>query len=355
MEINSKKTLLLIIFLLALVLLVGGIIYFYSIKSFPFGKQTEKQWGQLSHGHCLADDERVNYKIEEKEDGTALAIISISNKIKSSSFTIEISEPGHYHLIELHKCGVYVIKYFNYDPKKSKQEPGFRKEMWKYTYDGTYTKLFTLSEIGPHGDYNIPFYADDFRIDNNENFIVIEKIYFDQNQPNYALVIKKLENREDIFVLSLEKIVEKYPDLEKGSIGFNEWTKDGRYFWANIFYGANVLRFIRIDTSNWNYEVLPAPKDVLGGDDLNVEKGYITVHPGNVWFGIAELTEEEKAKRRAQGIGTELYIHNLFTNERHLVDKIDEPLWYFKPKWVSDIELEYELPTGEKKIYEIKE
>jgi len=55
----------------------------------------------------------------------------------------------------------------------------------------------------------------------------------------------------------------------------------------------------------------------------------------------------------AKGIGTELYIENLLTQKRLFVDKTGEPLWYFKPKWISDNELQYEMPSGEKKIYVI--
>jgi len=132
------------------------------------------------------------------------------------------------------------------------------------------------------------------------------------------------------------------------------WTRDGRYFWANIHDGANTLGFIRIDSQDWSVDFLPAPKDVLGGDALNLENGYITVHPGNIWIGINEIEEQEIANRRKEGMGTELYIENLFTKEQHFVASTTEPLWYFKPEWFSDVELQYELPSGEKRIYKIK-
>ena len=77
------------------------------------------------------------------------------------------------------------------------------------------------------------------------------------------------------------------------------------------------------------------------------------MHPDNVWYGIDIMTEQEEARRRARGTGTELYIENLFTRERNFVDKTEEPLWYFQPKWISDTELQYELPDGTKKIYKI--
>ncbi|MBI5147584.1 MAG: hypothetical protein HZA37_00305, partial [Parcubacteria group bacterium] len=168
------------------------------------------------------------------------------------------------------------------------------------------------------------------------------------------LVIKDLNTKEDIFVLSAKSIFEQYSNVV-GNFGLDKWTDDGRYFWGDISDGAYVNGFFRIDTQNWKTDIFEAPQDVLGGDALNIENGYITVHPGNTWFGFTDLTQEEKEKRRKQGMGTELYIENLFTKKRQFVVKIDEPLYYFKPQWLSDTELEYELPTGEKKIYEIKE
>lgn len=72
-----------------------------------------------------------------------------------------------------------------------------------------------------------------------------------------------------------------------------------------------------------------------------------------------EPTDRNKAPKSLQEaivkfIGTELYIENLFIKERRFIASTTEPLWYFKPIWISDTELEYELPSGEKKIYKIK-
>jgi len=148
--------------------------------------------------------------------------------------------------------------------------------------------------------------------------------------------------------------IEKQSPEIVGNISLNDWSSDGKYFWAHTHYGAVALGFIRINTGEWQADFISAPKDVLGGDPLNPNTGYITIHPGNIWIGVQELNEEEKARRRKEGIGTELYVQNLITSERYFVARTDEPLWYFKPKWISDTELQYELPTGEKKIYKIE-
>ena len=67
----------------------------------------------------------------------------------------------------------------------------------------------------------------------------------------------------------------------KSQIWSRYWSgwldKDNRYFWA-VPIGANVLGFIRIDLK-LERELFSVPADVLGGDALNLENGYITVHP----------------------------------------------------------------------------
>ena len=297
---------------------------------------------------CLADDEEAFYKSEDS--GSVLVDLTISVKNKSTGkelFSFKVD--NIYRTVprlELHRCGIYTIRFLNYDREKTKQDTNFMVEIWRYQYDGEGKSLLSLSEG------NDLYYSYVFRINPSENYLALTKGYL--GKENYALVIKDLKTLEDVFTLSIGEIEKKNPNII-GNIGLKDWSRDGRYFWADTADGANELSFIRIDSQDWSVDLFPAPKDVLGGDALNLENGYITVHPGNVWFGFADLTEEEKTKRREQGIGTELYIENLFTGKRYLVDKTNEPLWYFKPKWISDTELEYELPTGEKKIYSIEE
>ena len=136
---------------------------------------------------------------------------------------------------------------------------------------------------------------------------------------------------------------------------FKEWTDDGRYFWFDLHIGAMRLGFVRVDSATWKVDIFRAPENTIGGDALNFDTGYVTSHPGYIYFGIYEVAQEEKEERREKGIGSEIYIESLITGKRHFVDKTDEPLWFFKPKWVSNTELKYYLPSGEKKVYEIGE
>jgi parallel beta-helix repeat protein len=326
-------------------------IHLYFLNLWVAEENEEIEESQRTHSVCLSDDEVAAYEIREKKrgamDNEAVVIMSINDKkTGAKEFDFQIDNVRiNYRPIEVHKCGVYIVKRFNYDYKKIEQDPGsdYKEELWKYDYNGNGETLILLAEKPKEF---IAYYSTDFRVDPTENYIVLIRSYL--GQPDYALVIKDLETKEDVFVLPLKDI----SNLE-GSIGLRSWTKDGRYFWGDIFVGAYVLAFFRIDTVNWNVEVFEIPEGVLGGSALNIEKGYVTQHPGHVWTGIDILTEQIKEEWREQGKISSLYLYNLFTKERTLLATTDEPLWRFKPKWLSDTELEYELPNGERKIYKI--
>lgn len=337
-----NKNFLIILSIISLIVL-GIIYYFYFWKE---GKDITR----VSEGWigCL-DNKNVFYQSEDKGSTLAELTIFINDKLtENEPFSFRIDNV--YKTVpraELLNCNIYAIKFLNYDQEKIKQEPGFKVEIWKYKYNGEGAPFFTLSEKSGN-NFNEGDYSYIFRIDPNEKYLVLEKSYLGKD--DYSLVIKDINTKEDLFILFAKDISKQHSNMI-GSIGLNQWTKDGRYFWGNIFEGAYVNGFFRIDVQTWKVDIFEAPQDVLGGDALNVENGFITVHPGNTWFGFSDMTEEEKEKRRKQGIGTELYIHNLITGERKFIVKTEEPLYFFKPKWISNTELQYELPNGEKKIY----
>lgn len=349
--------------LLVLITAIGAYLYFFR-KSVPLLVEPQindqiPQQQKETRGECLSDNEIVEYKLEKKLGGNDWAKIIIKDKnINNIVFEFQIDNiisATHYHPIEIHKCGVYVIRQFNFDRKNLKALPGFIETIGRYDYNGNGNNLVILGKKIEE-EKTAFYFSNDFRVDHNEYYLVLQRGYL--GSPDYAIIIKDLKNLNDVFVLSIKEIEKQNPDMV-GDIGFEStsgfgWTRDGRYFWARTSYGANTLGFIRIDTINWNTDFISAPKNILGGDVLNFENGYITVHPGNTWFGFADITQEEKEKRRKEGIGTELYIENLFTKERRFVASTTEPLWYFKPRWISDDELRYIEPNGEIKVYKIQ-
>ena len=304
---------------------------------------------------CLGEDEVAEYKLEKVQEFIGRATITThDSKTQGRQFSVQDVMLHTYHPVEVRQCGVYVIREFNYDFKRSEPLPGFRVELWRYEYPGRGERLLDLAGYAPEArGAAVVSYSYDFRIDSQERYLVLARGYL--GSPDFAIVIKDLKTLEDVFVFPIAEVAKKNPDII-GDVGFYQgWSKDSRYFWADFFGGAPVFGYVRIDSNTWTYDLFPAPPDVLGGDQLNIETGWLTVHPGNIWFGFAEEDEAEKAKRRAQGIGTDLYIENLLTKERLFVAHTDEPLHYFKPKWLSDTELEYFLPDGERRVYRIPE
>lgn len=333
-----------ILLTLSLLVLLGGLaIYWFSLPELNIPENKRKA--------CLEASEVAEYSTpgENKAFVTSPVRITVKDKIsgkKKYEFEIMYNSKGAF-TFAIFPCNIYVTKIFNYDEKRGPL-PGYRNELWRFHYDGSGEPLLTLFK----GEGAPDNFGQSFLVDPTETYIAFERSYL--GSPSYALVIKNLNNLSDVHVLSYQSLIAAH-EAPQGAIGLKQWTKDGRYFWGRIFDGAIVYAFFRLERDVWKTKVFPAPKDVLGGDALNVENGYITVHPGNIWFGFAEFEDREKAKRRVQGIGTELYIHNLITGERKFVTSTTEPLWYFKPKWLSDTELQYELPDGEKKIYKIQE
>lgn len=315
----------------------------------------EKNVKQNLRGGCLSENEVADFKVERLGEypsvdyNKGFVEVIVKDKYNNKEIKkIRVDDINlSYHPAEVHKCGIYVIKRFNYNPKIIEQEVGYREELWKYDYRGSGTLLILLAEKPKEF---ISYYSPDFRIFPNEKYVVLEKGYL--GKEDYSLVVKDLETKEDILVILANNILEKYPKVI-GNFGFYEWSDDGRYFWGDIFDGAYVNGYFRIDTQNWKVDIFEAPDGAMGGSDLNINTGYITIQPGQVWTGDYQMDQDLKEQYRKEGKKSLLYIYNLFTKEKILVVETEEPLWWFKSQWISDSELQYEMPNGEKKIYKL--
>jgi hypothetical protein len=304
---------------------------------------------------CLGEGEVAEYTLINKnreEDSASIRITNKTSGVGAEYFSVPISDANDYHPIEIHHCGIYTMSDAGYDFKNRKALVNYRRILWKYNYQGIGTEV--ISDSSQVSGINI---LSDFRIDPTEKYLVLLRGYL--GSPDFALVIKNIKTLKDVFILPITDIEKQNPNIV-GDIGFIEtaptsWTFDGRYFWADLGDGATELGFIRVDSTDWSYKLLPAPADVLGGDALNLETGDITVHPGHVWSGDAEEAKILADARRAKGIGTNLYIENLFTHKRVLIAKSTEPNAYFHPKWISKTTLEYFMPRADGTMGERKE
>ena len=344
------KKKLVIIFLLMVVLIMTVFVYFFY---FSETKNELIEQNSSFSSECLSENLEVSYIIEKENVPLVDIIIKVNDK--NTKETIQVFKIEKIFKtstsIELHHCGVYVIREFNFDFKKYKPLADFSVEIWKYRYkDKRGERLLVLA-----GENNINKievnYGYDFRVDSNEKYIVLGRGYL--GKEDYALVIKDLKTKEDIFELSAESIQKQNPNIV-GVFDLLEWSEDGRYFWGSVSMGAYVSGYFRIDTTNWKVNIFDAPNGAMGGSRLNINTGNLPIQPGQVWTGDYQFTQELKEKYRKEGKFSSLYLYNLFTENQILLATTSEPLWWFKSQWISDTELEYYLPSGEKQIFRVE-
>lgn len=352
-----KKYIILSALTVCLVVLVAGVYGYLHVKNQATTTiNNEINEVKISHEPCLSDDEAAEYEIKEKKrslgDTEGMAIIYIrdktTNKIKYS-FEID-SVWVNYHPAEIHNCGIYVVRMLNYNHNELKQDAGYKDELWKYGYNQQGNALVLFSEKPKEF---ISYYSPDFRIDPDEKYVVLERGYLGKD--GYALVIKDLKTLKDTFVLTYDDLAKQNPWMEGSYFQFRNWTQDGKYLWLQMQMVATARAFIRIEKDTWKTDVLATPAGTGGGTALNAEKGYITHNDGPGWIGIDVVSQQIEKEWKAQSKKVTLYLYNLFTKKSISLATVDEPLWTFWPKWLSDTELQYELPNGEIKIHTIDE
>lgn len=307
---------------------------------------------QVSHPLCLSDNEIAAYTIDRGKDESPVDIV-IKNKETEKEiyrFVIDSVWPVYYP-VQPRKCGIYVIKQFNFDYKKTKPLPGFRVELWRYGYDGEGVPILTFAEEDEKGQAVI-YYNAEFLVDFVEFYITLIKGYV--GQIDFAAVIKEIKTNKDVFSLMYKRdIIDKYPNLAGDHITFDEWTKDSRYCWGHISEGASVIGFFRIERDTWKVDILPVPEGTTGGTAFNPEYGYITYDTGPGWIGIDVVAEQVYDEWRKEEKTVELHLYDLLNKEDVLLATSTEPSWSGNPQWISDTELQYELPDGIKKTYKI--
>lgn len=338
-----NKKIAITIFSLLLLTIVIAVVYFSIYQQQQFVIQADLTTGEtLKQDILCVSPEKVKvelHKIEKTSSNAQVIIVNFVNK-NNFQFRVEDVDAGHYHPYEVHSCALYIIKELNFDYLHGKALPGYKREVWGYRYDGNGKKLAE---------------SDVFTVDPLERHLSIIKGY--GGSSDYALVIKDLKTLKDALVLPVVDIIKKNPGVA-GDVGFENggWSSDGRYFWFSMTQTSEIVGFVRVDTSNWSYEIFQAPYRTMGGDAFNINNGMITygedVAP---WSGVVEIDEQLQKEALLNRKISSFYVYNLFTKKKHLVATTTDPTYYFRPQWLSDTELQYELPSGEKKIYRIGE
>lgn len=348
---NFKDYKILIIACLVLILVFVGITYFLM----------KDKLEEPGHGPCLADDEVVDYPLDERyaqEIKMPKIPVRISVRDKNTrqerfNFQINNIPLGYSQALELHTCGVYVIRMFNYDSKKTKQDPGFRAELWKYKYNGEANQLLILAEKDKSGVYK-SYYSYNFNIDLHERYLVLLKSHLGQD--DYALVMKDLNTLEDLFVLKLKDILIQNPNVIPGNFDLGLWIENGKYLCGDLYQGALDTAYYRIETNTWEVDISPPPPDLLAGVEraVNYHKLYLAYVDIPTFTGFQEVYEQIIETARKEGKQKNLFVYNLVTKETIKIASAD-PEWQYEPKWISDTELEYYLPSGERKVYNVKD
>ena len=270
----------------------------------------------------------------------------------------EFSVPStsHVSFYELHDCGFYIHKGEGYNVNTNKVSPGYFSSLWMYDYfaDGSGEQLVLFGEnpTGQREDSKY-FYGSQFRINPSETFISLERGY--PGSPDYALVIKDIETKEDVFALSMKDVVEKQPSAA-GTFSVGKWVErpDGEYLVSEIFDSARETAFVYIKTDTWESAVYPTPEDLQAG----VERAYAPFEPMIAytdiitWAGFKEVTDAIMDEYLAEGVKKHLTVQDLKTGERIVLEEV--PLvrdHKFKLLWLSDTELQYVLPSGEVKTW----
>ncbi len=251
---NTKRLILLITTLIVALATIIGAYYFYFSKktsgifqqSIPTAPIIEKQ-EKKPHSACLADNEWVAHSLSEYyapplrgviKNPVLIAIKDKTTRETKFEFEVDNVDIGHYRPIELHKCGAYAIREFNYDFKNFKLPPGAAKELWRYDYGGNGQKILTFINVDNQGIEH-SFFGSDFRIDDTETYIALIRSYL--GNPDYSLVIKNLKTNEEVFILSLRELVEKY-NIESGDFNLGGWGQNALQFQlSNINNTAFVL------------------------------------------------------------------------------------------------------------------
>ncbi len=341
------KKIFIVVIVIFLILASIGISFYLS------NKQKSIQENQATHSPCLENNEIVFFEFigDLHEATSANVIINDKNNGKEIfRFKIDNLVPNRYSY-ELHQCSVYVIREFNYDIKTRRATPGYRIELWKYDYDSRDKNVLLFSETDSLGQYT-SYFNDNFRIDSLEIYVALEQRKSYLGESSYALVIRNFIENLNVFSLKHTDLLNQYPNLS-GLFGLLKWTKSGDYFWGNIFDGAIINAFVQITRDTWLVNIFQVPDGTEGGTAFNPEYGYVTYDTGPGWIGIDVVAEQIYDEWRKEGKKVDFYLYNLFTQEKTLLATTDDPSWSFKPQWLSDIELQYELPSGEKKIYKI--
>ena len=270
--------------------------------------------------------------------------------INNNTQVIDNIPPNQSSVYKLKECALYVIKYKGFDYKSYKSLDDFDYSIWVYHFlKEPYLLVNLANKQG--GKTNI-LYQYKFDVSNSEKYISLVQGYV--GSEDYALHIKDIETKENIVEVNLTSdLFIKYPNIA-GDVEFRGWSEDEKYFWFSLFDQANVLAYVRVNMENGDFGVFEAPVGTMNQDAFNVNTGWVTYDDGPPWTGVREFEEEYQQEWEEAGDFVTFSIYNIFSKQKIDLEKTTNTTWWHYPKWLDDETLEYKLPSGEIKKYNLK-
>jgi len=300
---QKGATVILIVVLIALA--VGG--YFIYIN---YSKDRIKIPTQTSFDIVVkentADKNKSDVYLKDKKSGQEKLFTTIKDVYR-----------GHYHNAEFKNGNLYIIQRTGGD-LGYEDNPDWTDELWKYDSNKKGTKLYSIRGL-------------DFRVSNNDKLIAITGS--DEEQKPLLIFTdtggNELESFDrdtlgaDIFTLLI-------------------WGKDS--FWLGEKALPVPVAFIKIDISPFQASKY-AVKDVSLGIEyvLNPDTKKIIYSDYPITFDVDSAKKFEQS-----GKIVTLSVYDLVSDEKKVI--ATSKTKKFNPKWVDDVTVEYDNPTGEGRI-----
>ena len=345
-----KKQLILSIVLFAIAIVAGYVWYAYQSSS-------EIPPINNHQARCFQESETVDFKMDINEHGYGDATFIIKDKytgVENLRFVVDHVFPNHYREPERYRCGIYLIRIFDFDFKKFVKLSAYNIGLWQYDYAGEGKEVVLFSGQRKGGAQVLPRYGFDFRVDPTEKYLVLIKESL--GSAEYALVVKDLITTQDIFSSRLGDMLAQYPGIKPGSFDLGKWSQDGRYLKGSIYDGAYDTAYYRLERDTWKFEVFPTPSDLPSGAERAVSfGGYLAYSDITSFTGDADMDAQIEENARQSGRKENLWLYSFWTKQKTKIASVDDPSWVFKLNWLSDIELEYYIPPapGIRKVYTI--
>ena len=342
------------IFLLTIVLITLGCSFFYFIKN-----RSNKIAGleKTEQKKCISDGLEVSYLFDENMGGQISGIpkLPVSIQVKDqndrllNSFFIEYGR-NYVNGIQIRDCSIYIIEVKN--ERKEGKTLRYLAEIRRYDFFGENNLVLTLVTDNSFDKKSNILYSLKFDVSNSEKYISLVQGYV--GSEDYALHIKDIETKENIVEVNLTSdLFIKYPNIA-GDVEFRGWSEDEKYFWFSLFDQANVLAYVRVNMENGDFGVFEAPVGTMNQDAFNVNTGWVTYDDGPPWTGVREFEEEYQQEWEEAGDFVTFSIYNIFSKQKIDLEKTTNTTWWHYPKWLDDETLEYKLPSGEIKKYNLK-